>query len=109
MARSCCAARKSRTYTARKTVAAGSSVRLGAFVRTIPMPEEADPDRALAKFDKGVLTLTVPKQERREPLAGQSRLASAGGIGYRLLGCWLSVRPWPEKRSRRTGVWRVGR
>jgi len=36
----------------------------GAFVRTIPMPEEADPDRALAKFDKGVLTLTVPKQER---------------------------------------------
>ena len=24
----------------------------------------ADPDRALAKFDKGVLTLTVPKQER---------------------------------------------
>jgi HSP20 family protein len=27
------------------------------------MPENADPDHALAKFDKGVLTLTVPKQE----------------------------------------------
>jgi HSP20 family protein len=35
----------------------------GAFTRTIPMPENADPDHALAKFDKGVLTLTVPKQE----------------------------------------------
>jgi HSP20 family protein len=35
----------------------------GAFTRTIPMPENADADHALAKFDKGVLTLTVPKQE----------------------------------------------
>ena len=35
----------------------------GAFTRTIPMPEDVDPERALAKFDKGVLTLTVPKQE----------------------------------------------
>jgi HSP20 family protein len=35
----------------------------GAFTRTIPMPEYADPQHALAKFDKGILTLTVPKQE----------------------------------------------
>jgi HSP20 family protein len=35
----------------------------GHFVRTIPMPEYADPGRALAKFDNGVLTLTVPKTE----------------------------------------------
>ncbi|MDP9649372.1 MULTISPECIES: Hsp20/alpha crystallin family protein [Paraburkholderia] len=35
----------------------------GRFVRTIPMPENADPERTLARFDKGVLTLTVPKQE----------------------------------------------
>jgi HSP20 family protein len=35
----------------------------GTFTRTIPMPENADADHALAKFDKGVLTLTVPKQE----------------------------------------------
>jgi HSP20 family protein len=35
----------------------------GSFVRTIPMPDDADPDRALAKFDNGVLTLTVPKSE----------------------------------------------
>jgi HSP20 family protein len=35
----------------------------GSFTRTIPMPENADPDHALAKFDNGVLTLTVPKTE----------------------------------------------
>ncbi|WP_321923190.1 MULTISPECIES: Hsp20/alpha crystallin family protein [unclassified Burkholderia] len=35
----------------------------GSFIRTIPMPDYADPDRTLAKFDNGVLTLTVPKSE----------------------------------------------
>lgn len=35
----------------------------GTFTRRIPMPENADPEHALAKFDNGVLTLTVPKQE----------------------------------------------
>jgi len=35
----------------------------GSFVRTIPMPDNADPDHTLAKFDNGVLTLTVPKTE----------------------------------------------
>ena len=35
----------------------------GSFIRTIPMPENADPEHALAKFDNGVLTLTVPKSE----------------------------------------------
>ncbi|EEA01420.1 heat shock protein Hsp20 [Burkholderia sp. H160] len=35
----------------------------GSFVRTIPMPDNADPEHTLAKFDNGVLTLTVPKSE----------------------------------------------
>ncbi|CAB3697347.1 Hsp20/alpha crystallin family protein [Paraburkholderia rhynchosiae] len=35
----------------------------GSFMRTIPMPENAEPERALAKFENGVLTLTVPKSE----------------------------------------------
>ena len=35
----------------------------GRFMRTIPMPDYAEPERALAKFDNGVLTLTVPKSE----------------------------------------------
>lgn len=35
----------------------------GNFMRTIPMPADADPDHTLAKFSNGVLTLTVPKSE----------------------------------------------
>ncbi|MCC8395501.1 Hsp20/alpha crystallin family protein [Paraburkholderia sp. MMS20-SJTR3] len=35
----------------------------GSFVRTIPMPDNVDPERTLAKFDNGILTLTVPKIE----------------------------------------------
>lgn len=40
----------------------------GTFMRTIPMPEYADPDRTLAKFENGVLTLTVPKREVSRPV-----------------------------------------
>ena len=47
----------------------------GRFLRTIPMPENADPDRALAKFDNGVLTLTVPKLE---PSRSASRTIDIG-------------------------------
>jgi HSP20 family protein len=47
----------------------------GVFTRTIPMPDNADPDHALAKFDKGVLTLTVPK---REQLRSASRTIDIG-------------------------------
>lgn len=47
----------------------------GSFVRTIPLPENADPDHALAKFDNGVLTLTVPKSE---PTRSVSRTIDIG-------------------------------
>ncbi|MXN75322.1 Hsp20 family protein [Burkholderia sp. 4701] len=47
----------------------------GSFMRTIPMPENADPDRTLAKFDNGVLTLTVPKSE---PARSTSRTIDIG-------------------------------
>ncbi|MGF6700711.1 HSP20 family protein [Paraburkholderia sp. MM5496-R1] len=47
----------------------------GSFIRTIPMPENADPDHALAKFDNGVLTLTVPKSE---PARSTSRTIDIG-------------------------------
>ncbi|MCC8403306.1 Hsp20/alpha crystallin family protein [Paraburkholderia sp. MMS20-SJTN17] len=43
----------------------------GSFVRTIPMPENADPDHTLAKFENGVLTLTIPKAEP-SPSAGRT-------------------------------------
>jgi len=42
----------------------------GYFERVIPMPEDSDADRTLAKFDNGLLILTVPK---RESLEGGSR------------------------------------
>lgn len=47
----------------------------GSFVRTIPMPEDVDPDRTLAKFDNGLLTLTVPKLE---PIRSGSRVIDIG-------------------------------
>jgi len=33
----------------------------GKFTRGIPLPEEVDLDEADAKFDKGVLSLRIPK------------------------------------------------
>jgi HSP20 family protein len=44
-------------------------------VRMIPMPDYADPNHALAKFDNGVLTLTVPKSE---PTRAASRTIDIG-------------------------------
>jgi HSP20 family protein len=46
----------------------------GAFVRRLPLPENVDAERAQARFDKGVLTLHIPKRtdegsgERRIPI-----------------------------------------
>jgi HSP20 family protein len=37
----------------------------GNFYRSIPLPEGANIDQARAKFDNGVLELTVPVQEQR--------------------------------------------
>jgi HSP20 family protein len=36
----------------------------GAFQRVLPLPEDVDVERAEAKFDKGVLTLRLPKTSR---------------------------------------------
>lgn len=36
----------------------------GSFRRSIPLPTEVDAQKAEAKFDKGVLTIQVPKTER---------------------------------------------
>lgn len=33
----------------------------GAFARSISLPFEADPEKVTARFDKGVLTVTVPR------------------------------------------------
>ncbi len=36
----------------------------GAFLRSLALPDEADTDKADAAFDKGVLTVTIPKTEK---------------------------------------------
>ena len=39
--------------------------RYGSFVRTIPLPDGIDLDRAKARVERGVLTVTFPKVETR--------------------------------------------
>ncbi len=41
-----------------------SEVSYGAFHRSVPLPADIDRDKAKARFQKGVLTLTLPKLER---------------------------------------------
>lgn len=36
----------------------------GAFQRSLALPDEADTNKADAKFDKGVLTVSIPKTEK---------------------------------------------
>ncbi|MCX8023516.1 MAG: Hsp20/alpha crystallin family protein [Syntrophorhabdaceae bacterium] len=36
----------------------------GSFLRTIPLPDEVDMDKAKATFKNGVLTVTLPKTEK---------------------------------------------
>lgn len=38
----------------------------GSFVRAVPLPREVKSDKVKAKFDKGVLTVTMPKAEKAE-------------------------------------------
>ena len=41
--------------------------RYGSFARAFTLPSTADPDRVRANFDKGVLTVEVPKKEEAKP------------------------------------------
>jgi len=41
--------------------------RYGAFNRAIRLPETADAERVEARFDKGVLTVEIPKREESKP------------------------------------------
>ena len=41
--------------------------RYGAFSRSVRLPGGLVPDKAEATFDKGVLTLTIPKSEEAKP------------------------------------------
>ncbi len=39
----------------------------GAFSRSLTLPDGVDPDGVKAKFDRGVLEITVPKPEQKKP------------------------------------------
>ncbi len=41
--------------------------RFGSFERTFTLPAGADPDKVTAEYDKGVLTVHVPKPEAAKP------------------------------------------
>ena len=41
--------------------------RYGAFQRSLVLPSTTDADRIEARFDKGVLTVEVPKLEEAKP------------------------------------------
>lgn len=41
--------------------------RYGSFTRSITLPQTVDTDKVEASFDKGVLTIEVPKVERAKP------------------------------------------
>lgn len=41
--------------------------RYGKFSRSFLLPSTVNPDEAKATYDKGVLTITIPKQEKAKP------------------------------------------
>ncbi len=41
--------------------------RYGNFSRSFVLPSTVNPDEAKATYDKGVLTITIPKQEKAKP------------------------------------------
>ena len=56
-----------------------SERRYGQFYRSIPMPEEIDPEQVRAKFENGVLEITIPipqqvqNRNRQIPIEGSSQ------------------------------------
>jgi HSP20 family protein len=50
--------------------------RYGSFTRAITLPQTADTDKVQARFDKGVLTVEVPKVERAKPKKIQVKAAT---------------------------------
>src|SRR5215212_3242019 len=56
----------------------------GRFSRSLTLPEGIDPDAITAEFERGVLSITVPKPEARKPRRVQiSASGSKGGDAQR--------------------------
>ena len=41
--------------------------RYGSFARSFTLPSYVSPEKATAKYDRGVLTITIPKREEAKP------------------------------------------
>ncbi len=50
----------------------------GSFLRQIPIPVEVEEDKVEAKFDKGVLSVTLPKKPSAEAKAKKIEIKTAG-------------------------------
>ena len=50
----------------------------GSFLRQIPIPVEVEEDKVEAKFDKGVLSITLPKKPSAETKAKKIEIKAAG-------------------------------
>ena len=48
----------------------------GAFARSFSLPDTVDPQRVEARFDNGVLTVTLPKREETKPRAIEVKVQS---------------------------------
>ena len=53
----------------------------GRFSRSLSLPDGIDPDAITAGFDRGVLSVTIPKPEQRKPRRIQIGGSTAGGNG----------------------------
>lgn len=51
----------------------------GRFSRSLTLPEGVDPDGVTAEFDRGVLTVRIPKPEERKPRRIAIKAGSANG------------------------------
>jgi len=55
-----------------------SEFRYGSFTRSISLPAGADPDKITAKYDKGILEVTVPVSEQAKPVGRRITVERSG-------------------------------
>jgi HSP20 family protein len=58
----------------------------GMFERTFVLPNTADPDRIEARYENGVLTVSIPKTERARPREIQVNSSASGASQVRTTG-----------------------
>jgi HSP20 family protein len=58
----------------------------GQFQRTVPLPFEVDPSKAEARFEQGIVHITLPKAEWAKP----QKIAIKAGSGQQAIGAGTS-------------------